>query len=60
MGAGEGWAIAVDTQKAVYVTGRTSSSTFPTSPNGYRRTIVNGPDAFVLRAGRAALERTKW
>ena len=43
-----GWDIAVDPTGAVYVTGQTSSLTFPTS-NPYQATLNSSMDAFVAK-----------
>jgi hypothetical protein len=43
-----GYAIAVDGSGKAYVTGRTPSSDFPTTPGAFD-TIFNGDDAFVVK-----------
>jgi len=48
--AGGGAAIAVDGAGNAYVTGGTSSTVFPTTPDGFRPVFNGGPsDAFVAR-----------
>jgi len=43
--------IAVDAAGAVYLTGWTSSTDFPTAGNPYQRTLAGGLDAFVAKIG---------
>ncbi|MGZ7031539.1 MAG: DUF7948 domain-containing protein, partial [Thermoanaerobaculia bacterium] len=41
------WAIAIDAQRAMYVTGRTTSNNFPTTPGGQPKASYG--DAFVMK-----------
>jgi hypothetical protein len=57
----EGLAVASGLDDSVYVTGRTSSSNFPTTPNAWQRTIAsdgsnNDSDAFVTRLNSAGTQ----
>ncbi len=44
-----GFAVAVDASGAAYVTGRTQSTTFPTTPGAFRTSCTGSYDAFVTK-----------
>lgn len=48
-GLEEGYAIAVDGMARTYVTGRASSTDFPTTPGAFDRSYNSGQDAFVVK-----------
>jgi hypothetical protein len=50
-GSDEGWAIALDSSENAYVTGRTESSSFPTTPGAFQTIFGGGneADAFVTK-----------
>jgi hypothetical protein len=48
-----GHGIAVDAARAAYVTGRTYSTTFPTTPGAFQTTSGGGQDAFVTKLNPA-------
>jgi len=52
-GEDAGFGIAVDTSGQAYVTGRTSSTDFPTTPGAYSRTIASGGRIFVTKLNGA-------
>ncbi|MCI0456209.1 MAG: SBBP repeat-containing protein [Gemmataceae bacterium] len=52
-GADEGNAIAVDPGGNAYVTGKTVSANFPTSPGAFRTTSAGADEAFVLKLNPA-------
>ncbi|HZG51082.1 MAG TPA: SBBP repeat-containing protein, partial [Pyrinomonadaceae bacterium] len=57
----EGLAVASGLDDSVYVTGRTSSSNFPTTPNAWQSTLAvdgsnNDSDAFVTRLNSAGTQ----
>jgi len=47
--------IAVDASGAVYVTGRTWSADFPTTPGSFDTTYNGGGDAFVVKLGMGGI-----
>lgn len=49
IGDGYGNEIQIDTSGNAYVTGRTDSSSFPTTPGAYDTTYNNNDDVFVLK-----------
>lgn len=44
-----GYGIAVDNYNCTYITGKTSSSKFPTTPNAYNRTFGGNYDSYVMK-----------
>jgi hypothetical protein len=48
-GSDQAWAIAVDAQGAVYVTGATTSANFPLTAGAYQSTYAGAGDAFVSK-----------
>lgn len=48
-GSDSGWGIALDENGAVYITGRTSSSDFPTTSNGFDTSHHSYADNFVVK-----------
>jgi hypothetical protein len=55
---GEGWGIDVDASGAAYVTGRTFSSDFPTTPGAFDTTHNGSHDAFVAKLNEAGTALT--
>ena len=53
MGTDDGYDIALSGNGSAYVTGRTSSSDFPTTPGAFDPSINGAPDAFVAKLNPA-------
>jgi uncharacterized repeat protein (TIGR01451 family) len=48
-GSDEGFAITIDGSGNAFVTGRTSSTNFPTTPGAFQITLGGSPDAFITK-----------
>ncbi len=52
-GTDTGWAIAVDSDGAAYITGQTGSTNFPTTQDAFRKSLTGVGDVFVVKLNPA-------